>query len=272
LKRNGAYGLRFVGVSEDELLVRLDPSSTWPVLRVALESRVEPAPKDVIGEQTASVGLVNGQRALLDRRAGSAVLAGGGTVDDGRLIHPFLTVVATVFAWWRGHDAFHAGAFMADGAAWAVLGGRESGKSSQLAALALQGLSVLTDDLLVVTGLTAFAGPRCVDLRPDAARALGLADRTETVRGGERMRLRGRGTSAEVTMGGLVFLAWGPGPVLRPLRPAERLERLTAQMSFPARRQSAALQMAELPGWELRRPREWRSVEGAVGLLGDLVS
>ncbi|MFN2506155.1 MAG: hypothetical protein ABR540_18390 [Acidimicrobiales bacterium] len=109
-------------------------------------------------------------RVRLDRAAGTACFMTADPVGDVTLLHPFLSPVAAIWARWQGWPALHGGAFVLDGGAWAILGERGSGKSSTLAWLAAQGLGIVADDLLVVNEGNVAAGPRCIDLRPDAAR------------------------------------------------------------------------------------------------------
>jgi len=61
-------------------------------------------------------------------------------------------------------------------ATWGILGDRGSGKSSTLARLAADGYDVVSDDLLVIDGNAAFAGPWSLDLRPDAAARLDVGE------------------------------------------------------------------------------------------------
>jgi hypothetical protein len=143
-----------------------------------------------------------------------------------------------------------------DGAALAVVGAKEAGKTTTLAWLAGQGCEVLADDMLIIDDGYALAGPRALDLRPDAVRILDLLDRTSEGRAGERRRLELGPVAHEVHLGGLVFLAWGDRVELTALRPSERLQRIAAATS-PRRPGGARapIDLAPVPAWELRRPR-----------------
>ena len=126
------------------------------------------------------MGLLNGERALLDRSERSATFLLGSADDDGRIVHPLLTAAGVIFAWWHGLEALHAGAFTTPQGAWRCVGGQgEQGKSSMLARLALAGRPVLTDDLLIVNGKLALAGPRCLDLRENGLGPAGLDGMTK---------------------------------------------------------------------------------------------
>ena len=98
-------------------------------------------------------------------------------VDEQLIVQPHLPAAVAAMALWRGWQAFHAGAFELNGRAWGVLGANESGKSSLLVSAAAQGLRIIADDLLVIAENRALAGPSCIDLRPDAARFLGVGEK-----------------------------------------------------------------------------------------------
>src|SRR5207302_1345877 len=93
---------------------------------------------------------VGGGHVVIDRVAGTATWMTREPPAPDEMIHPRLGMVAAVYAHWRGDDAFHAGAFVHGGRAWAVVGAGEQGKSTLLAALHAQGLHVVADDTLVI--------------------------------------------------------------------------------------------------------------------------
>ncbi len=161
-------GLEFVGRPARAGL------SHWPRLRIIRS--IGPCPVErptVIGDDWAAVrtadqtGQVGGIR--VDRDPLTASLTSPGGFSDDAVIHPDLGFLAAVVNRWAGREVFHAGAFLAENGAWGVLGTREAGKSSLLGLLAAKGVPVLADDALVVEDRTAFAGPRCIDLREGAA-------------------------------------------------------------------------------------------------------
>ena len=226
-----------------------------------------------IGRQTADVALLHGDRAVMDRDARTATLLTPAPTDDGTLVHPFLTAAAVIFAWWDGRHAFHGGAFVDSATrAWCLLGERASGKSSTLARISLAGLDVLSDDLIVIDGREVLAGARCVDLRPDAAAALGVAARASPVRGGERLRLALQRVPAVLPLHGWLFLTWADAVSLRRLRPSEWLDRLAQHRSTSSAYSPSLLNLAGLPAWELRRPQSLASLEPAVERLLDLLA
>jgi hypothetical protein len=172
----GAYGFRLGGVpGARSLLVETPPH--WP--RLELDVRVEggaPPLAERVDERTAVLRPRSGGWVNIDRASGKATFSLPERPSDGALVHPHLASVAIVAAHWLGHETFHAGAFVAGGRVWGVLGERKAGKSSLLASLSLAGVPVVADDILVVDGTTTFAGPRSIDLRPDAAQRLGLGE------------------------------------------------------------------------------------------------
>ena len=174
-------------------------------------------------------------------------------------MHPYLAPVGAVFAHWLGYEAFHAGAVVARGGAWGVLGPSGAGKSTMLAWLALRGWPVVTDDLLVTRDMQALAGPRMLDIRPSATGHLDGIQRLNSCRGGSRRRLRLPAVDPQVPLAGWVFLAWGDGPSLVRLRPAERLRRLgeNRMVQLVSSSPVSLLDLATLPAWELRRPKRW---------------
>jgi hypothetical protein len=259
----GAYGLEVIGLPDVGSLVEIE-SGLWPQVQVRVDPAPPIAPATAIGSEHAVLSLDGGESAILERRERTAVFTTSDGSDQGRLVHPLLTAAGTVFAWWHGREAFHGGAFVTKAGAWAVLGGRGSGKSSLLAAIAAAGHDVLADDLLVVDGDAALAGPRCVDLRPDATGPSGIEGRTTAVRGNERERLPLGSVAPAVALCGWILLAWGRGLRTRSLGPSERLERVSAQRNVQGVRQAQFLHLMRLPAWELERPREWASIEVTV--------
>ena len=103
-------------------------------------------------------------------------------------MHPYLAPVALVMARWLGREGFHGGGIVAGGGVWGVLGDKTAGKSTTLAWLAREGVGVVSDDVLVIDGGTALAGPRSVDLREEAAERLGVGEPMGRV--GQRERWR----------------------------------------------------------------------------------
>jgi hypothetical protein len=194
-----------------------------------------------------------------------------GEFDEDSLLHPWLAPAAAIVARSLGREVFHAGAFLADGGAWALTGTNEAGKSSILAALAIAGEPVLTDDLLVVGDDLAYAGPRCVDLR-DLSVVGGLAGTVRSVRKGTRHRLDLPVTEAVAPLRGWFFLEWGDAVEAVPCAAAPRIERIMAQRRWAstAINPRVLLALASLPGWVLRRPPGAEHMEALLELLASV--
>jgi hypothetical protein len=266
----GAYGITALGLERSSLLLP-SPGAGWPPVEVRQDRIVGDPPPTSVTASRAEVRLIDGGQLVVERRARLATFRTPEPLDDDELAHPYLAAVGAFFAGWLGREAFHAGAFLAGGGAWALLGEKEDGKSTMLAWLALQGCPVLTDDVLVLDGRAALAGPRCIDLRAPAADRLELGDRAWPARSGERSRLGLSSVPLEAPLSGWVFLAWADRVELAPLRPAERLVRLGAHRSSQGSENDAALlDLAAVPAWELRRPRDWDLLPELGGRLLDL--
>lgn len=211
---------------------------------------------------------------MCDRARRTVVLRSPAPVSDRDLVHPGLWPAAAVFARWSGAETLHAGAFVSDrGAAWAVLGCGGSGKSSLLASLALAGRQVLCDDLVVIDGGDCLAGPRCIDLRPRAAAALGVEDRVAWVRVTDRRRLRLASARGRVALRGLIHLAWADRVALERLAPNESLALLAAHRRVVGLGADLGhlLDLAGLPTLRLLRPKSWSALsEAREALLAGL--
>jgi hypothetical protein len=169
----------------------------------------------------------------------------------------------------RGDLGIHGGAVAADGGAWGVLAGREGGKSSLLAVLAGRGCEIVADDMLIVaeaeTQPRVFAGPRCIDLRPDAGARLGVA---HSVRRGEKRRMALPPAAAEHRLLGFVHLGWDDARVaVRTLPVTEALGRLDAHAAGTRAHIAAMLELAGLPHVALARPRDWEQADAAADAL-----
>jgi hypothetical protein len=271
----GAYGLRLEGFhAADLLLVPADPA--WPALAVRQETGRSEARdgRDVCTDTHARLQLQNGGEIVIDRHAGQAVFVVPLPLRTEELVHPYMAPVAAILAYWLGRESFHAGAFVHDGGVWAVLGDRESGKSSTLAWLALRGHPVVCDDMLILDGTTAFAAPRSIDLRPEAARQLGAGEALGVIGTRERWRMTVGPVDSGMPVRGWIFLAWGPRLEIERLPGSRRVARLAAHRGVRLQPVEAAslLELATLPAWELRRPQGWDSLSAAAQRLLESIS
>jgi hypothetical protein len=259
---SGAYGRRIVSVLSPASLAVFD-AEHWPSLEVSFASAPTPSPGDIVMERGP------GGRVCLDPSGSHVVvpLIAGAPIDE--LVHPGLTAAAWLAARLRGDEVMHAGACVHAGRAWVVIGDHEHGKSTLLALLLGLGIEILADDMVVIREGRACAGPRCLDLRPEAGR---LLDMGVPVRGGFKRRVSLPPIAAEYPLHGFVHLDWGERLVLERLRPSERIGRLLAHTGTPPRRDPTdMLRLSELPHYLLSRPREWASARPGAALVRELL-
>lgn len=268
----GAYGLRLRNVEQARpLLVPAD--ERWPRLTIRRRRGHADTETEWVSDRAAVLKLQNGGEIAIDRARGEAAFVMDRPVRTDELVHPLLAPVAAVMGYWLGRESFHAASFVSDGTAWGVVGDRESGKSTLVARLALDGVGLVCDDMLVLEDGVAFAGPRSIDLREEAAERLEAGEAVGLVGARERWRLVVGQIDANPTLGGWIFLTWGDKVELVPVRGAARVERLAVNrgMRIPPRDPAQLLELATLPAWELRRPRSWDALADAVACLRDAV-
>jgi hypothetical protein len=185
-------------------------------------------------------------------------------VPDDEIVHPLLAPAAMFFAAWLGHAAFHGGAFIHQGRAFGILAERFGGKSTTLARLASRGIPILVDDALVIdkNGM-ALAGPRCIDLRPEAISNHSV----ELVRGGDKHRLRLPPIEAAYPLGGVFVLRWLDEFSITALPPSERLVTLAKHCRPEVGRTAALLDLSQLPVWRLQRLRDPASLDHICDMI-----
>ncbi len=274
LSRHGAYGLRLSGLGDEPALRKglVAAPEHWPEVR--LEQRIEDPPPEpgAFTPDWARIALEGGGHVFADRRSRSVSFVSPKPVEADVLLHPALSFVGAVYSRWLGRQAIHAGAFAVDGEACALVGVSWGGKSSTLGWLAQAGSSILADDLVVIDDGRTFAGPRTLDLKPSSARYLGREG--DPVRGGGRRRLALDGVKAEMPLRCWVALSWGDALEARRIPPAERLgvllEHVQIRLHGPG--SEALLDLAALPAFELRRPRQLSSLPQAGAKILELAS
>ncbi len=267
----GAYGLSFAIPFAPGALLPAGPA--WPL--VALERAVGhvPVAPNVIDGEEARFHFAGEAGLRVDRASSRALFTSPTRLSDDELLHPFLAPVGAAFAWWAHREAFHAGAVVIDGRAWAIVGDKGAGKSTLLAALGTAGHPVVCDDMLVLADGMAFAGPRCVDLREPAAEQLGVGECT--LRPPEpRWRVRLAPAPPVTPLAGWIFLAWGEEAGTAPIPASVLLPRLAANRSILVAPGDPAvlLDLAALPAWELRRPAEWSALSDSADRLVNLAA
>lgn len=270
----GAYGLRLEGVEGTRsLLVSADPR--WPRFRIRSEVQAPPwRDSDFVTDSDAELRLQAGGEVRIEREPGLVVFRMERSLTELELIHPYLAPVAAVANYWFDRESFHAGAFVIDGAAWGVIGEREAGKSTLLASLALRGVPILSDDMLILEGDHAFPAPRSIDLRRSAARHFGVGEPLGVVGTRERWRLRLAPIAGAPPLRGWIFLSWGDRVETSKVAPHERVARLGAQrgLRLAPRDPARLLDLVALPAWELRRPPDWDRVDSATAALLEVVA
>ena len=267
----GAYGLRFSGAVGDLLVAA---PANWPQVTLSQQVGDSERSEETFGEECAELNLVDGW-ASLRRSPAAATFFFRRSMSEGEIAHPYLTRVAAAHTYWLRRESFHAGAFVANGKAWALAADRDGGKSSALAGLARAGHRVMVDDLVVVESGKVFAGPRSIDLREGASTYLGMGKPMGIHGGRTRFRHRLDEAPAEIELAGWIFLAWGDSVEVVTLSPFERLQRLMdhrmvkgPDLLEPAR----LLSLAALPGFELRRPQSFDQFDDTLGAIVDIVS
>ena len=177
LQVGAAYGLRLVGSFQPAragLVPATSEHDTWPLTRLSWGSYPGPTPPKLLGKEQAILHILDGftrvRRDPLEievkRREPLTVAAA---------VHPYLASAARVVAHWTGRSSYYGGTFVSLGGAWALIGSQQTGKTGLLCELARQGCLVLSDDVTVLDGMEALAGPRLLAVRDvSSARGLGL--------------------------------------------------------------------------------------------------
>ena len=241
----------------------------WPAVDVAVDMGRLEGDGEFVDDDHGRIRLRTGGWVDLDRDPGRARYTVPGPLSPDELVHPFLAPVAAVFGHWLGRESIHGGGVALGDTAWGIVGDRLGGKSSLLAALAVGGTDIVCDDVLVVDGRDVFAGPRTVDLREDAAAALGVGAEIGLAGARERWRLQLEPLDRQLTLGGWVFTEWSDELDMKRLPASETLIRLFQNRSvrLQPRDPTEFLELAALPAWELRRPRSWASLPATLELV-----
>lgn len=265
---DGAWGVRFPGLAGPGMPFN-DAPADWP--KVAVEVRLHAKPEQAVewGPDRARHPLRGGHQIEIRREPLAVDLVLARPTIPECVVAPHLTSAASTIALWSGRAAIHAGAFLHAGGVWALLGDKGHGKSSTLGWLATSGVPIVTDDLVVCDGDEVLAGPRCVDLRADAARHLDAGRDLGVVGTRERWRIDLPPCPPRTPLRGWIFLEWGAEVAVERLRPIERLSRLAPHraIAVPWEDPVALLDLAARPAFVWHRPKGWRNVEGSVARL-----
>ncbi len=274
LTRPGAYGLHLPALA-DAADMLVDAPKHWSDWHLELATgRGRPA--EFVDDSRARLICKPSGWVDVDRASSTSMLHLPTKPAAYEIAQPRLGMSAVIAAYWRGNYSFHAGVFLAAGAAWGVLGDRGVGKSSLMATLALMGVPVLADDALILDGRQqVLAGPRCIDLRKQAATALGVGESIGVVGTRERFRMRLAPVPCEVPLGGFVCLEWGRMALIS-VPPDERVGALVRSFALrlPERSEqahAALMELLVLPMVRFRRPRALvRIEESAQRLLREI--
>lgn len=263
-----AYGLRIEGLGTPEGLALCGVES-WPAIRVSAELTDDERPNaSEVRDERATI--VNPAATFeLDRLSSAVRIRSPEPLPEAELVHPWLWPVAAVFARWRGAETLHAGAFVPPngGGAWAVMADSGGGKTSFLAMLALRGVEVLADDLLVLEFGDCVAGPRALDLRPDVVAHLDLSEQTPVhVRASGRLRLRLSPCPGRWPVNGFVELRWADHFNVERLDPAAALAALARHRRVRGlgTEYRQLLELVDRPVLAVSRPYEWSSAPEVV--------
>ncbi len=259
-RARGAYGLRLVGLSQavDEQLV--DSAPDWPLMRIERRAgRVAGPPNGetmLSSDGRVQVFTASGGQIDMIRDPLSVCFTAPERFSDEAIVHPLLSMPAAVAAFWNGRSVLHGGAFVHRGRAWGLVGEREAGKSTMLGALSRRGVEIVSDDLMVMDGITVFAGPRSIDLRAEPASLMG-GESLGVVGARPRWRMRTSQAAPSMVLAGIVELEWGDETRLERSDTEHRLQTLVRHAGRPPRSADAPglLDLLSIPGWRfVRRP------------------
>lgn len=275
--RLGAYGLVLADPPPDAARYLAPAPSSWEAWRVERNDweggRIE---QEWLWPGRARLRVSGDGWMELDAGTREAVLHVPPGTSDAALVHPYLSLIAAMAAYWRGWDYLHAGGIVVDGGVWGVFGQRGAGKTSTLTLLGdRDGVEVLADDVLVVDReRTAYAGPRCTDLRADAAAWLARGDDIGVVGGRRRWRVPLGPVDPELPFRGWVELCWGERVAVSEPPPSERFSALAANLAVRLVPPDAAdlLRLADLPFVRLSRPRDFDRLGMALDVLLDAIA
>ena len=270
-----AYGVRVEGLGAPSSLA-LRGAAAWPAIHFRTELTDDPlARASEVREDGATI--VNPAATLLvDRERAEVRVRSASPVPEADLVHPGLWPVGAVFARWRGAETLHAGAFVPEGGtdAWAVMADSTGGKTSFLAMLALTGIEVLADDLLVIEGGDCVGGPRLLDLRPEVVERLELGARVTTlVRSTSRRRLSLAPCDARWPVAGFIELGWSDRVAVERLEPAAALAALARHRRVRGLGTgfTQLLELVQRPVLRLTRPPGWAYAGEAIQRLREML-
>ena len=275
----GAYGLSLPGALSPHPALR-EVRSPAGILRLEEAAAQElDGPETIVEPRHVRIRLADG--SLLEARdlgngTYTAALSGGATRTADDLVHPYLAPIAALVHRWRGVPALHGAAVGGPDGAVGLIGDRARGKTTTAAALVQErGLTLLSDDLIVVDHGEVLPGPLSLDMRLEGADIL---DGTGTlVRGGERSRRLAAplqdDSKVSLTLKLCVHLEWGERTRVRPLPASQRLQALSPQLYWPGVGTPATdlLALVALPQVVLERPPGRAGLTEALDAIAELM-
>lgn len=259
----GAYGLILSGPIATNAALR---TVTDPVGYLAIEqSAVIPEGHDSLEPGSARATMADGTVVSVVQTGSmhyTASLAGGHEKSNEELVHPYLAPIAALIHRWEGRAALHAASLAWLGRGMLLVGEPGQGKTTTAAMAVAEGAELLTDDLSIIRDGRLLAGPRSVDVRPEAAALLGSTG--IRVRGGARERsVLAAQESSNTSLDFVIHLEFASRCSLAATPLAMRLQMLLPQLYWPTVPQGAQvlLTLLSVPHYTLQRPR------GKAGLL-----
>jgi hypothetical protein len=267
----GAYGLQFPQFNLSDIFQRVPGTWTpWALTQVEPTALAETGPLELSNER-AILAIQPRGRVLVDRGRALTTLTTPTSVDEQSWAHPYSGSTAIVHAYWSGWPTLHAAVVRVGGAAFAILGDKEDGKSTAVAWLSMRGCDIISDDLCVVREGKALVGPRCLDLREAAATHFGVGRFLGEVGNRPRWRQTLPPTEPETRLAGFVVLAWSDSAVVERVPLVARLPVLAAHrgLRYGSVDQQAMLELLSLPMMKFTRPRSWAALDASMDILLD---
>lgn len=251
-----AYGLSLRGRFRADEVGLADVSAGthdgWPLVQLSWGRYLGPRPPEAEDDEHVLIHLVGGF-ATARRHPLAIDIRTTEPLTAVFAVHPLLAGPARIAARWTGRSSFYGGSFVAAGGAWAVLGGTGSGKTTLLCELARQGCKVLSDDMTVLEGTRALAGPRLLAVR-DLTWARGLEVLRDEPWPSNVHLARAGPSPADAPLMGWFVLDQGAQVGLRRATASELLRRVRAGLSVCPETPELLLQLVALPAWSLTLP------------------
>jgi len=268
----GAYGFRIIGDSVDSALYNPVPQDR-PTIRIIRRDLTRDHYEMVNEDGLIEIPLIGGGAAIMERDTGVGILEVPNDLTADELAHPYLAPIASVFADWLDHTVLHAGIVHIAGEAWGVVGAREAGKSTLMAGLAIKGLPIGADDLMVIDDAAVFSGPRTLDLRPGAAEYLKEGRGLGVVGMRERWRLDLPDAEPSLPLGGFIFPSWGDTISVTECPLTDRLDTFVNGRSVQVDPMDPheAMRLARYPAYNFVRPQDWDLFDEGTDALVEMI-